>query len=378
MQPEVSIIMPCYNAAPHLGPAIESVLQQHFPAWELLIVDDGSTDATPAMARAYAAEDPRIRFLSNEGGKGAAGARNTGLDQVRGKAVAFLDSDDALFPGALAALYRPLVTGNHPVVEGYAVLFCEQRLLAFLSSRRKHDAVEERPVPIPTAGFWRHMYAAEFLKRHDIRFPENLPIGEDSVFLCRVYGLLKTLPVVGLNVLLYRINHKRNIPTPTKALAFVKRFLLAREIFAGHGKEEWIVPHIGEAFFREWLQHLHAAKATGQDHAYLELCADLLRGLENEFEPVLRKQLGPLHEAFYSLWATGDYETVLALLEKHGLITPASPYMGISMRPEGLRWHWYRWSSRAANMACSADTRKTVRYFAELRRRSERRLRGRV
>ena len=91
----VSIIMPVKNAERFLGEAIASVRAQTFTDWELLIVDDGSTDASPAIAAEAAAVDARIRVLETAPGQhGAAAARNTGLDVANGIFVAFLDADD--------------------------------------------------------------------------------------------------------------------------------------------------------------------------------------------------------------------------------------------------------------------------------------------
>ena len=87
---EVSVVIPCYNYGRFLGPAIESVLAQTRPAHEILVVDDGSTDDTPEVARRYAG---RIRYLRQENG-GVSRTRNAGVAQARGEAIAFLDADD--------------------------------------------------------------------------------------------------------------------------------------------------------------------------------------------------------------------------------------------------------------------------------------------
>src|SRR3569832_278273 len=91
MLPVVSIIMPCYNAAAHLPTSVGSVLAQTFPDWELLAVDDGSSDATLAWLQAQT--DSRNRPLAQTN-QGVSAARNTGLAAARGQYVAFLDADD--------------------------------------------------------------------------------------------------------------------------------------------------------------------------------------------------------------------------------------------------------------------------------------------
>ena len=90
----VSIITPAYNAEGTLAETIESVLAQTYPFWEMLIVDDQSTDGTLALAESYAKQDQRIKVLRSPKNLGCAGARNVALEQAQGRFVCFLDADD--------------------------------------------------------------------------------------------------------------------------------------------------------------------------------------------------------------------------------------------------------------------------------------------
>ncbi|WP_262370105.1 glycosyltransferase family 2 protein [Dictyoglomus thermophilum] len=94
MFPEVSIIIPTYNRERLLPRAIESVRRQTYKNWELLIIDDRSTDNTEILVKKYISLDDRIIYLKNERKKGPAGARNFGILNSKGKYIAFLDSDD--------------------------------------------------------------------------------------------------------------------------------------------------------------------------------------------------------------------------------------------------------------------------------------------
>ncbi len=99
----VSVIMPAYNSGIYIEAAIRSVIAQTIPDWELLVLDDGSTDATCAIVDALAAEDPRIRLIQSETNLGVAQARNRGFDLARGQYIALLDSDDLWKPEKLEA-----------------------------------------------------------------------------------------------------------------------------------------------------------------------------------------------------------------------------------------------------------------------------------
>lgn len=96
--PEVSIVMPTYNRAHLIGESIQSVLDQTFQDFELIIVDDGSSDDTEAVVKRF--NDPRIRYIYQQN-KGQSGATNTGIRNARGKYIAFLDSDDLWVPELL-------------------------------------------------------------------------------------------------------------------------------------------------------------------------------------------------------------------------------------------------------------------------------------
>lgn len=94
--PRISVVVPCYNQAHFLAETLESVLAQTYPAWEVIVVDDGSTDDTAAVVAAFAG---RVKYLRRENG-GLSAARNTGLAAATGQLLHFLDSDDSIEPDA--------------------------------------------------------------------------------------------------------------------------------------------------------------------------------------------------------------------------------------------------------------------------------------
>lgn len=105
--PLVSIIMAAWNREREIVTAIESVLQQTYGDWELVVVDDGSTDATPDIVRRYAASDDRVRLVEGTHG-GVSKARNLGLERSRGELIAFLDTDNIWTPRFLELSVKTL------------------------------------------------------------------------------------------------------------------------------------------------------------------------------------------------------------------------------------------------------------------------------
>ncbi len=109
--PMVSIIMPAYNAASYLAETITSVLNQTYANWELLVLDDASTDDTLAVARQFET-DPRVHVIPCEKIGSPAGVRNRGLQRCRGDFITFMDADDVYYSDALQALVEALY--RHP------------------------------------------------------------------------------------------------------------------------------------------------------------------------------------------------------------------------------------------------------------------------
>ncbi len=103
-RPLVSILIPCYNAAPYLGDTLDSAFAQTHPDVEIILVDDGSSDGSLEIARA---REPRIRVLAGPQ-RGASAARNAATKESRGEFLQYLDADDLLLPDAVAARVRQL------------------------------------------------------------------------------------------------------------------------------------------------------------------------------------------------------------------------------------------------------------------------------
>ena len=127
--PEISIITPVYQAEKFLKKCVDSILSQSFTDWELLLVDDGSTDKSSEICRTYAEQDARIRYHQKENG-GVSSARNAGVALAEGRYITFVDSDDFAAEDLLETLYR--------LAEKYD---------AEMSICRGYDLYEGRPVP---------------------------------------------------------------------------------------------------------------------------------------------------------------------------------------------------------------------------------------
>ena len=115
--PQVSVIMPNYNGARFIADSIQGVIRQTMPNWELLVIDDGSTDRSLEIIHGIADKDRRVRPLKTtfpKLSKGPSAARNTGIQEARGRYIAFCDSDDVWLPGKLAEQVAFMQANDYP------------------------------------------------------------------------------------------------------------------------------------------------------------------------------------------------------------------------------------------------------------------------
>jgi glycosyltransferase involved in cell wall biosynthesis len=184
--PKVSIITPVYNGEAYIASAIESLLSQVFTDWELIVVDDGSSDSTLQILQRFT--DNRIKVIHQEN-SGEAGARNTGLENACAEYIAFLDADDFYFPNALTDLSSYL--DQHPefgvVYSNGQICDSENKPLMTLSEIRpglytgnilEQVVLSSSVVTVPVCTMTRRSE----INDHSVRFDRNLVIGPDWDF----------------------------------------------------------------------------------------------------------------------------------------------------------------------------------------------------
>lgn len=193
--PEVSVVMPFYQAQATLERAISSVTSQSFVDWELVLVDDGSTDGGSAIADGWARRDARVRVV-RQTNSGRSAARNQGLDEARGRWVTFVDADDRLPGDALSTLTArsegiDLVWGGFRGESGVVRVISGESVA--MDAQTLASLVVGKPVSCPSACFlegddtvwrtvWGKLYRMDVLKRWGLRFAEGLRFGEDALF----------------------------------------------------------------------------------------------------------------------------------------------------------------------------------------------------
>lgn len=196
-KPMVSVVMPIYNASSFLSDTLDSLVGQTLHDYEVIMVDDGSTDSTVDIAHQYVNKDSRFRLIKQEN-QGAAGARNRGLGEVRGQCVIFLDADDLFDASMLLDMSNAVLNENVDVCICGSDTFDSNSGKTINSSNSLVDVAEGKHDSAELLGHifqtfrgapWDKMFRSSFLKENHYQF-QNLKKSNDSFF---VYAnLLKT------------------------------------------------------------------------------------------------------------------------------------------------------------------------------------------
>jgi glycosyltransferase involved in cell wall biosynthesis len=239
MMPLISIIMPCLNGEEHIQTAIDSVLAQTFGDYELIVVDNGSTDRTPEILRAV--NDPRLKVLDLRE-RGVSLARNLGLREARGSMIAFLDSDDTWNAEFLEKMHKALMS------DGKAVLaYCGWQNLGLPEPRGEPFIPPDYETPDKAATLlagcrWPiHACLTRYAAITGVDgFNTRLTIGEDYLLWMEVSIIG---PIIRVPEVLATYHHHHGVQaTHNQALAALDT-LKAKQIFLQRHPD--IVAHLG-------------------------------------------------------------------------------------------------------------------------------------
>ena len=210
----ISVIVPVYNVEEYLKQCLDSILEQTFSNYEVILVNDGSTDSSGLICQEYAENDTRIRYFEKENG-GLSDARNYGIEQARGDYLTFVDSDDFLDASHLSILYNALVNNDadisianyanyqtstatfylHTFGEYYEKIYTSEELIDDLSFLERND--------LSFSTIWGSLYKKRVFSF--LRFPKGV-IGEDVALIYKMYTQVDKIVYVHKDTYIYREN----------------------------------------------------------------------------------------------------------------------------------------------------------------------------
>lgn len=218
--PKISVVLPVYNAEDVLSETLDSIFAQSFIEFEVICINDGSSDGSLSILESYAEKDARLRIIS-QSNRGVAAARNRGLDLVSAPYALILDSDDIFESEMFEKLYKKAIK------EDADLTICS-------SCELDHSTLEHIPAPwalkldlLPQSGHfsaedaaenlfvaimgwpWDRLYKTEFLQKYNVRFPENLDNSEDCVFVYSLLAKANSIALVSDVLVKHRV--KRNV-----------------------------------------------------------------------------------------------------------------------------------------------------------------------
>ncbi len=211
----LSIIIPVYNAEKYLRKCVDSILSQSFEDYELILVDDGSTDKSGEICDEYAVKDKRVKTL-HVGNGGPSKARNYALNLANGEYVEFIDSDDCLIENSLQEMYEISKEQKESVIIANSVVVDEnnkvlQPLYLKNNGTKNVSGLLSSITPLNKAillhYLWNKWYRRQIIEDNNIRFDEKLRLGEDFIFNCKVFGEINTIAINKNNLYYY---YKRN------------------------------------------------------------------------------------------------------------------------------------------------------------------------
>ena len=268
----ISIVIPVYNSEEYLDKCLSSIVLQDMSSYEVILVDDGSTDSSPLICERYSATDPRFKAIAKPNG-GVSSARNVGLGIADGEYVMFVDSDDALAPGALSALDEAISDDPDFVVAGFNVynenifygttapksasFYPSGKIDSFLSDTMKRKGALYR-------GPWAKLYRNSVIRRNKIRFNESLSYAEDKLFIYEY--LSHAASAVSVNVAVYEYYRRAGTLSGGKTTERRAAQLLA------------VVPLLSDSLVR--LEEMYPKnKILRKVYHYDLVCCDLMRVL---------------------------------------------------------------------------------------------------
>lgn len=183
--PLISIVVPIYNCQKYLSRCIGCVLNQTYTNFELILIDDGSTDNSLALCNKWSSVDCRIKVI-HQSNAGVSRARNKGIEAASGKYITFIDSDDWISYDYIESMLHVMNDDIQLVVGSLAIVYrrlCINPLASQRYDASNVDLAVDLLVKLEFQAPWAKLFSLDIIKNNSITFPEDIKNGEDQIFV---------------------------------------------------------------------------------------------------------------------------------------------------------------------------------------------------
>ena len=300
----ISVVVPIYNAEEHLAKCIESVLSQRFSDFEIILLDDGSTDKSAEIAYKYAENDDRIKVISNSN-RGVSFTRNQGIKLSKGKYLLFLDADDWIDREMLGDMHLAAETYQAQVVQcGYCKVnaktnIVSEPVLPEFSEGRVYspdELIKIQPHAHTSKIYcfsWRFLFSKEHLMDNNISFNEEISIGEDA--LLNFHAILSAQRICFVRKgYYYYFRHEKSTMLsrykPTLERSSCLQYESKKQLFHKHGWDS------NREFMRDWSRFNITVLLR-------RLLINLFNGPEEDIKPGIKRILNSslIKDSFHSI-----------------------------------------------------------------------------
>jgi CDP-glycerol glycerophosphotransferase len=351
--PRISVVIPIYNVEPYLAACLDSVARQTESDLEVILVDDGSTDASGAIADAYAAGDARFRVVRRPNG-GLSAARNTGVEHATGELLAFVDSDDLLPPDAYALLLDALDRSGSDFASGHVrrmgtwgswpARFLDE---AFATTRLATHVTRFWPL-LADRTAWNKLFRRAFWDAHALRFPVGV-LHEDIPVMLPAHFMARSVDVISDPVYRWRYRDDRSSITQGR---LSQRVLLDR-LVAVQQVSDYLAAQGPPGAQRRYHIHvlsddlaLHLKLLDLADEGYRDLFCERVNALLDADDETIYDDLEPIARLKWRLVRERQMPALVEILrsERGRRNNRAAAVRGQVARrvPMGLRPHVHR------------------------------------
>ena len=340
LRPTVSVIVPFYNVEAYLADCLDSILEQGFADFEVLLVDDGSPDGSRAIAEQYVHRDPRVRLLTRPNG-GLGAARNTGVRAARGEFLTFVDSDDLLPADGIARLVENARrTGSELVVGGVerfdtARTWTPDWVVDVQGEPRDGITIEEFLPLLRNLYTWNKLFRRDFWEREALWFREGVAY-EDQPIITQLFAHARTIDVLPDVVYRYRMrDDQSSISQQTASLKDLRERIEAweetRRVLRAEGRDRVYAGWLQTLFDAHFHWYLRSPGIASDDYWH-ELVA-AVRSFTDDASPEIWRATGPSRRVLIALAVQDRRDDAREFYGRHAFKTDLWPAYVV---PEGV------------------------------------------